>query len=563
MTDRRRSLAGPSPLDLSTIQSTSSLSIEQRVERATRILDEAVSPTFTPQGSPCTPTQLSPLRRAVEQALRVADEAATPRIEPESTTTEKPDEPEEPLVGSITSSLLDPQDPHWTETRQQQMLHEARIPPQPSTPTETSPVDDIKRRLERIADIHDNLKKSYDQTRSKIRTITAPAPPEEPPKATPSVSRKLAWSLPTQSKFGTTTPNPKPSQKPFGGPPPPAPPPGPLPRLPPNPHPIQGNDESLQGKEPFVFDGNRRRTDQFLHELQLYQFVNATHPIMTNPWQKVAHALTYVNGPNVYEWKRSAENWILSIPAPSAPNRTVYDDFEEEFVESWTDTNEPYQAATDLDKLRMQHDDVDKYITQFAELARKALYHEDDPAVLEKFKSGLPLELLEPCMQHDVPQNWEAWTRSARARQAILTSLKTHQTETTQRSPSPMKVCTPTPPSTPPPSPMEIDKTYTIPARRQSPTPKDDEKRKGLCHLCKRHGHIQRNCPKKIPEQHARIAHVRTVPLIADQGMKRPPSPTLNGDDVLRYLKRTTPENRNEVAARLMKSTTRQDFSPA
>ena len=147
---------------------------------------------------------------------------------------------------------------------------------------------------------------------------------------------------------------------------------------------------------------------------------------MTNPWQKVAHALTHVNGPNVYEWKRSAENWILSIPAPSAPNRTVYDDFEEEFVESWTDTNEPYRAAADLDKLRMQHDDVDEYITRFAELARKALYHENDPAVLEKFKSGLPLELLEPCMQHDIPQNWEAWTRSARTRQAILTSLKRH-----------------------------------------------------------------------------------------------------------------------------------------
>jgi hypothetical protein len=37
----------------------------------------------------------------------------------------------------------------------------------------------------------------------------------------------------------------------------------------------------------------------------------------------------------------------------------------------------------------------------------------------------------------------------------------------------------------------------------------------------------------------------------------------MNGDDVLRYLKRTTPEERNKVAGELMKSTTRQDFSPA
>ena len=116
MTDRRQGSAGLSPLDLSTIQSISSLSLEQRVERATRILDEAVSPTFTPQGSPHTPTHLSPLRQVVERALRVADEAAAPQIEPESTTTERPDQPEEPTIEETTSTLLDPRDPHWTET---------------------------------------------------------------------------------------------------------------------------------------------------------------------------------------------------------------------------------------------------------------------------------------------------------------------------------------------------------------------------------------------------------------------------------------------------------------
>ena len=199
--------------------------------------------------------------------------------------------------------------------------------------------------------------------------------------------------------------------------------------------------------------------------------------------------------------------------------RTIYEDFEEEFIESWTNTNEPYRVAADLDKLRVQHDNIDEYITRFAELARKALYHEDDPAVLEKFKSGLPLELLEPCMQHDDPRNWEAWTRSARTRQAILTSLKTHQTDTTYRSPSPMEVYTPTPPLTPPPIPMELDKLYTIPARR-SPSPKDEERRKGLCHLCKKRGHIQRHCPKKLPERPARVASTHVTPLVADQGVK-------------------------------------------
>ena len=131
MTDQRRDSVGLSPLDLSTIQSTSSLSIEQRVERATRILDEAVSPTFTPQGSPHTPTHLSPLQQAVERALKIADETAYPQIEPTATTLERPDQPEESTITEreTMSRLLDPLDPHWTETRQQQMLHEARISP--------------------------------------------------------------------------------------------------------------------------------------------------------------------------------------------------------------------------------------------------------------------------------------------------------------------------------------------------------------------------------------------------------------------------------------------------
>jgi hypothetical protein len=32
--------------------------------------------------------------------------------------------------------------------------------------------------------------------------------------------------------------------------------------------------------------------------------VNATHLIMTDPARKVAHALTYLTGTEVYEWKR-------------------------------------------------------------------------------------------------------------------------------------------------------------------------------------------------------------------------------------------------------------------
>ena len=187
------------------------------------------------------------------------------------------------------------------------------------------------------------------------------------------------------------------------------------------------------------------------------------HLIMTNPRQKVAHALTYMEGPEVYEWKRDVEVWILSNPAPSDLQMTVYDDFEFAFIESWTDTNEPYRATAELDQLRMEENDVDTYVMVFAKLARKVLYHEDDPAVLEKFKAGLPLELLEPCMHHDEPRNWDAWTQSTRKRQAILTSIKTHRPIEPPCTPSPMERYSLSPPSLDLAVPMELDKMYTIP----------------------------------------------------------------------------------------------------
>ena len=337
-------------------------------------------------------------------------------------------------------------------------------------------------------------------------------PPPADTTSPPSVSKTLAWKLPKRDWFGTTPtpiqrhfkiPKRSPSPPPPRGPSPPQPPTPPSPSsrasspgpLPPQANPIQGDEEFLQGQEPTVFNGDREKTDGFLHELRLYQFVNATHPIMTDPRRKVAHALTYMEGPEVYEWKRDAEVWILSNPTPSDPQVTVYDDFKFTFIESWTDTNEPYRAAAELDQLQMEEHDVNTFITVFAELAQKALYHEDDPAVLEKFKAGLPLDLLEPCMQHDDPRNWEAWTRSARKRQAILTSIKTHRPIEPPRTSSPMERYSLSPSFRDSSVPMEIDKMTTIPMRRTS---SEEERRRGLCHLCKERGHILlRSSPKR------------------------------------------------------------------
>ena len=143
----------------------------------------------------------------------------------------------------------------------------------------------------------------------------------------------------------------------------------------------------------------------------------------------------------------------MSIPAPSLPNQTMWDNFECAFLEDWTNVNKPYQAAADLDTLRMISNDINSYITQFAELARKALYQENDPTVLKMFKQGLPFKLLDLCMNHNKPNTWEAWKTSTRKCQAIITAMApliNQATEECQPKPRsnipPPTICTTLPP---------------------------------------------------------------------------------------------------------------------
>jgi hypothetical protein len=83
----------------------------------------------------------------VAKAFKAADDAATPptTFEPTSTTGQHWSTPPNIVMGESSSSALNLNDPHWTETRQQQLMHEMRIMPQShTTPEETILVEEIK-----------------------------------------------------------------------------------------------------------------------------------------------------------------------------------------------------------------------------------------------------------------------------------------------------------------------------------------------------------------------------------------------------------------------------------
>ena len=74
------------------------------------------------------------------------------------------------------------------------------------------------------------------------------------------------------------------------------------------PHPGNGK---LERTEPTIFTRDRAKADEFMHELKLYQFLNSNAPLMNDAYRKVAHALTFIQGAAVAEWKHSVDNWIM------------------------------------------------------------------------------------------------------------------------------------------------------------------------------------------------------------------------------------------------------------
>jgi ribosomal protein S10 len=323
----------------------------------------------------------------------------------------------------------------------------------------------------------------------------------------------------------------------------------------------------LEGKEPTIFNGDRARADEFMHELKLYQFLNSTAPVMTDPYRKVAHALTFIQGSAVAEWKRSVENWVMRRPIPTPPHVDVWEEFEQDFIQDWDDTNAHYKAAAELDKLKMEGSNIDHYITKFAELARKAQYHEDDPAVLEKFKHGLTVRLLEASMGHDQPANWEQWKLSTRKRQAILTSIEPHRQAffAEKRAKKPF---------------FSRNNKGEFNSRRGGPSnamdtsaslskavteaDKERYKKEGRCFFCGAQGHVSRSCSKKsatnqksTPAKMAAVTEEPTTTSVTSQ------TTTLTQEAVLNFLKDLPTDEYQQMAEAWGRLTTDEDFSQA
>src|SRR6266704_1147339 len=73
------------------------------------------------------------------------------------------------------------------------------------------------------------------------------------------------------------------------------------------PQPQQGK---LVGEMPSIYDGNRRNTQLFINQWELYWGVNNDNPLMVNPYRQAMFFLTYIKGSCVNEWVVAVNRWL-------------------------------------------------------------------------------------------------------------------------------------------------------------------------------------------------------------------------------------------------------------
>jgi len=66
--------------------------------------------------------------------------------------------------------------------------------------------------------------------------------------------------------------------------------------------PLPAANGALRGHPPEIFDGQRKNMQKFVKEFTLWKMCNLRNEAMTNPFQRIALALSYIKGPRVDDW---------------------------------------------------------------------------------------------------------------------------------------------------------------------------------------------------------------------------------------------------------------------
>jgi len=93
----------------------------------------------------------------------------------------------------------------------------------------------------------------------------------------------------------------------------------------------------MMGALPTIFAGNREQADDFIEQLKGYIRLNRLVYGMNSYIQRVALALTLIQGPLVAKWHKNVGEWIDGL-TPNDDVPAVWDHFLDEFSTQFQDS---------------------------------------------------------------------------------------------------------------------------------------------------------------------------------------------------------------------------------
>ncbi len=168
------------------------------------------------------------------------------------------------------------------------------------------------------------------------------------------------------------------------------------------------------GKDPPLFQGERKKADTFMNEVEKYLMLNYNVAGFNSPKKKVVLVLTFMQGPKVEEWTWGMLQWIQQIDDQSNMD-DVWRIFQQHFYRWFTDTQADSTARRELVTLKMRFPEIDAYIANFEQTVRKALYRLGSHEMNQQFLSSLPCDVAEDVMCYPMPITYQEHTKKALA----------------------------------------------------------------------------------------------------------------------------------------------------
>jgi len=121
---------------------------------------------------------------------------------------------------------------------------------------------------------------------------------------------------------------------------------------------------------PSVYDGDRKTTQLFINQWELYWGVNNDNPLMINPYQRAMFFLMYIKGSRVNEWVVAVNCWLTRQLQGGIANmdERLWNEVAASFLWQFVDNLAKEKAQSLLrEGIKMKGEDIDLYIAEFEE----------------------------------------------------------------------------------------------------------------------------------------------------------------------------------------------------